>query len=104
MPAKEVRFHDSARARMVHGLNILADGDHFTLVGLLGGGVRDDDSTRGLALFLDALDDHAVMQRTNFHAGTPQLKKHDVLQWLTMNEGSLEAGILELLALSSGEC
>ena len=24
MPAKEVRFHESARAKMVHGLNILA--------------------------------------------------------------------------------
>ena len=25
MPAKEVRFHEGARAKMVHGLNILAD-------------------------------------------------------------------------------
>ena len=25
MPAKEVRFHEGARSRMVHGLNILAD-------------------------------------------------------------------------------
>jgi chaperonin GroEL len=31
MPAKEVRFHDSARARMVHGLNILADAVKVTL-------------------------------------------------------------------------
>ena len=25
MPAKEVRFHDNARAKMVHGMNVLAD-------------------------------------------------------------------------------
>jgi chaperonin GroEL len=31
MPAKEVRFHESARARMVHGLNILADAVKITL-------------------------------------------------------------------------
>jgi chaperonin GroEL len=31
MPAKEVRFHDNARAKMVHGLNILADAVKVTL-------------------------------------------------------------------------
>jgi chaperonin GroEL len=31
MPAKEVRFHESARVRMVHGLNILADAVKVTL-------------------------------------------------------------------------
>ena len=31
MPAKEVRFHDSARAKMVHGLNILSDAVKVTL-------------------------------------------------------------------------
>ena len=31
MPAKEVRFHEGARARMVHGLNILADAVKVTL-------------------------------------------------------------------------
>jgi len=31
MPAKEVRFHESARAKMVHGLNILADAVKVTL-------------------------------------------------------------------------
>ena len=31
MPAKEVRFHDHARTRMVHGLNILADAVKVTL-------------------------------------------------------------------------
>jgi chaperonin GroEL len=31
MPAKEVRFHESARNRMVHGLNVLADAVKVTL-------------------------------------------------------------------------
>src|SRR5918993_734167 len=31
MPAKEVRFHESARSRMAHGLNILADAVKVTL-------------------------------------------------------------------------
>src|SRR4029078_6174437 len=31
MPAKEVRFHESARNKMVHGLNILADAVKVTL-------------------------------------------------------------------------
>jgi len=31
MPAKEVRFHENARSRMVHGLNILADAVKVTL-------------------------------------------------------------------------
>ncbi len=31
MPAKEVRFHENARARMVHGMNILADAVKITL-------------------------------------------------------------------------
>src|SRR3989338_856055 len=31
MPAKEVRFHENARAKMVHGLNILADAVKVTL-------------------------------------------------------------------------
>ncbi|MGH8723460.1 MAG: chaperonin GroEL [Burkholderiales bacterium] len=31
MPAKEVRFHEGARAKMVHGLNVLADAVKVTL-------------------------------------------------------------------------
>src|SRR5258706_14305020 len=31
MPAKEVRFHEGARVKMVHGLNILADAVKVTL-------------------------------------------------------------------------
>src|SRR5881396_1468509 len=46
--------------------------EHFALVGLLGGGVGDDDSRRGLTLLFEALDDHAIVQRTQFHGFTPQ--------------------------------
>src|SRR5467141_877997 len=49
----------------------LAHGDDLALVRLLGGGVRDNDATCALALLFDALDDHAVMQRTDFHAKFP---------------------------------
>src|SRR6266545_8053949 len=31
MPAKDVRFHESARNKMVHGLNVLADAEKVTL-------------------------------------------------------------------------
>src|SRR4029079_4313725 len=52
----------------------LAHGHDLALVGFLGGGVGDHDATRGLALLFDALDDHAVMQRTNLHAGSQKIK------------------------------
>ena len=48
-----------------------ADGDDFALRRLLGGGVGDHDAAGGLALFFEALDDHAVVQRTNVHVWTP---------------------------------
>ena len=44
-----------------------ADGDDLALVGLFSGGVGDDDSGSGLALFLHAFDNHTVVQRTDFH-------------------------------------
>ena len=47
----------------------VADGDDFALVGLFGGGVGNHDAGRGLALFFQALDDHAIVQRTDFHTG-----------------------------------
>jgi hypothetical protein len=44
-----------------------ADGDDFALHGLFLGGVRDDDATLGLGVFLDPLHDYAVVQWTEFH-------------------------------------
>src|SRR5690606_31516220 len=38
-----------------------ADGNNFTLLRLLLGGVGDDDAASGLRVLFDALDDNAVM-------------------------------------------
>ena len=43
------------------------DGDDFALLGLLGGRIGDDDATGRLGFAVDALDDHAVVQGTEFH-------------------------------------
>src|SRR5262245_8908004 len=45
----------------------VADGDDLPLDRLLFGGVGDDDSALALLFFLDPLDDHAVLQRSNRH-------------------------------------
>src|SRR6266513_2213261 len=45
----------------------LAHGDDLALLGLLGGGVGNNDASGGFLFLFDALDDHAVMQRTDFH-------------------------------------
>src|SRR5262249_38779333 len=45
-----------------------ADGDDLALLRLLLGGVRNDDAACGLLLGIDALDDDAVVKRTEFHA------------------------------------
>ena len=44
-----------------------ADCDHFALLRLLLGGVRNDDAALRLFLAFDATDDDAVMQGTEFH-------------------------------------
>jgi hypothetical protein len=89
MAAKEVKFSDEARGRMVRGVNVLANavkvtlcpkgrnavledlavahGNHFTADRLLGGGVGNDDAARRSALFLEPLDHDPVMKRTNLH-------------------------------------
>ena len=46
---------------------VIPDSQHFTLVGLFGGVVGDDDARSGLGFILEALDDHAIVQRTKFH-------------------------------------
>ena len=44
-----------------------ADGDDFALLGLLLGGVGNDDAALRLFLAFEAADDDAVMQGTEFH-------------------------------------
>src|SRR6266568_164642 len=46
----------------------VADGDDLALLGLLLGGVRNDDPALDRLLLFDTLDDQAVVQWTNFHA------------------------------------
>ncbi len=47
------------------------DGDHLALLGLLLGGVGEDDAARGLLFLLDDLDDDAVAQRLECHSKFP---------------------------------
>ena len=44
-----------------------ADGDDFAFLRLFLGGVGDDDPALGLGFFFDALDEHAVAERTKRH-------------------------------------
>ena len=48
-----------------------ADGQDLALHRLLLGGVGDDDPALGLLLFLDALDDDAIVQRPELHGALP---------------------------------
>src|SRR5258706_1865523 len=47
----------------------LADSDDFDLVWLLRSRVWNDDAGGGFLLLVEALDDHAIMQWTDFHSG-----------------------------------
>jgi hypothetical protein len=55
-----------------------ADGDDLALDRLLGCCVWNDDAAGRLGFGLQALDDHAVVQRTKLH--------NDFLKWLIDNE------------------
>src|SRR4029079_7297438 len=50
-----------------------ADGDDLALRGLLLGGVGNDDAALGFFVGFNALDDHAIVQRTEFHEEPPRL-------------------------------
>jgi len=77
----------------------VADGDDFALDRLLLRGVRDDDPALGLLFFFDALDEDAVLQRTNVGHG-------DSLRFggLGPRGGAPRALGRRLLALALGEC
>src|SRR3954453_10572602 len=54
------------------------DGDDLALLGLLLDGVRDDDAALGLFFGIDALDDDAVVERTELHGCLPLVRPlHD---------------------------
>src|SRR5262249_48815019 len=51
-----------------------ADADHLAGVRPLGGFAGDDDPAGALAFLFEALDDDAIMQRTDFHEVFPPIK------------------------------
>jgi hypothetical protein len=46
--------------------------DDLALLRLLLGCIRDDDASGGLLLGFDALDDHPIVKRTEFHCSSPK--------------------------------
>src|SRR5450432_698212 len=50
----------------------IADGDDLRLRRLLLGRVGNDDPALGLLFLSDTTDDHAILQRANFHLAPPQ--------------------------------
>ena len=44
-----------------------ADGDDFALLGLLLGGIGNDDAAGCLGFFLNAFHDHTIVERTELH-------------------------------------
>ena len=66
--------------------------DNLAGVGLLGCSVGDDDARGGLPLFLQPLDDHAIVQGADFHC------------WISFYKWLSRLDILSLLALASREC
>src|SRR5690606_5301084 len=70
------------------------DGEDLALLRLLGGGVGDDDAAGGLRLAVEALDQDAVMEWTEFHG-----KRSSVA-----NEPENSGKTLRILALWHREC
>src|SRR2546421_4440117 len=65
-------FHVDGGHLAVVVLLARAHSENLALVGLLGRGVGNDDAGGGFTLLFEALDDDAVVQRTQFHGFTPQ--------------------------------
>src|ERR1022692_1596253 len=66
----------------------VADGDPLRLRRFLLGRVGNDDPALGLLFFSDTTDDHAVLQRANFHSGSSRTE----MVWHS-NSLSASAGI-----------
>ncbi|SBT10202.1 conserved hypothetical protein [Candidatus Accumulibacter aalborgensis] len=81
----------------------IADGADFALIGLFSGGIGDDNTGCGLALFFKTFNDHAIMQRANLHAVSPWLKQ------ISEHYGQVQPTSIRdfgraLLALKANEC
>src|SRR4051794_10975481 len=70
-PVADLDAHRRQLALVAAGAG--SDGQDLALHGLFLGGVGDDQPTLGLRLFLDALDDDAVVQRPELHGAGPPL-------------------------------
>src|SRR3954452_11969491 len=69
-PVADLDAHRRQLALVAAGAR--ADGQHLALHRLLLGGVGDDQPALGLRLFLDALDNDAVVQRSELHLTLPR--------------------------------
>src|SRR6185312_1416588 len=74
-----LHFRGDALARVVQGAG--AHGNDFAFLRLLLGGVGDDDAARGLLILLDAADDHAVAERTEFHGWVSSKPRFFMALW-----------------------
>src|SRR5215213_3703705 len=70
-PVADLDAHRNQVALLAAGAG--ADGQDLALHGLFLGGVGDDQPALGLRLLLDALDDDAVVQRSELHGAGPPL-------------------------------
>src|SRR6185295_10800975 len=63
------------------------DGDHLSLRRLLFGRIRNDDSSWGLVVDVDARNHDAVVKRPKFHINPPKYML--LLSFMTNSRGSL---------------
>src|SRR3990167_2302207 len=81
-----------------------ADGQHFTLIGLFSGVVRDHDAGGGRGFAFDTLDDHAIVQRAKVHCNAPVFSKK-LTYSAPGGPGATKLPAAEaVLALVCGEC
>eukprot|EP00456_Euglypha_rotunda_P002968 TRINITY_DN10533_c2_g1_i1.p1 TRINITY_DN10533_c2_g1~~TRINITY_DN10533_c2_g1_i1.p1 ORF type:complete len:167 (+),score=19.70 TRINITY_DN10533_c2_g1_i1:94-594(+) len=81
-----------------------AHGQDFTLIGLFGGGVGNDDARGSLGFAVNTLDDHAIGQRTKFHC-ISWIRNWVVVFWAPIPQDRLPVDWRRgLLALNHSEC
>src|SRR5262249_13054961 len=83
-----------------------ADGDDLALRGLLFGGVGNDDAAFALFLGINALDDDAVVKRTELHGSPPKLLDNLgllVADWFPPPAPGRHIGAVFLLARGNGK-
>src|SRR5262249_3311728 len=86
------RLHVERMDLAILGAQARADGHDFALLGLLLGGIGNDDPARGLLLLLQATDQDAVLQGPELHENSSR--------W----DADQHPGRSPLLALTPSEC